>query len=255
MITGKHRRRTDVGCTCTVYCRVTRQPLSCEYGKPREQVLTASIKNLMLRMEELITQPYQNAVAASAPPLPAFSSASSTPHLLLTTASNFNIFTHLAHPATTNMANTSKSDRLLKCKGKSSASEPHPSTNPPSPPLTVSDLRKDPAIWYRVLLLIHDLQNFKHDTSSRNRLDETTHERYLSAPYFATDEDVAKVRGALTEDEGVTVDEAITKRLEGFLEKRRASGDMRPCGPHDLGPVFMECFGVEKGETAGEGFF
>lgn len=131
MITGKHRRRTDTRCTCTVYCRVTRQPLSCEYGKPREQVLTASIKNLMLGKEELFTQPYQNAVAASAPPLPAFSSASSTPQLLLTTASKINKFSHLAHPAIANMANTSKSDRPLKGKGKSSASQPQSTTNAP----------------------------------------------------------------------------------------------------------------------------
>lgn len=63
------------------------------------------------------------------------------------------------------------------------------------------------------------------------------------------------MRGALVDaEEGVSVDEAITKGLEGFLEKRKASGDMRPCGPHDLGPAFVKCFGVEKEEVGGESF-
>jgi hypothetical protein len=52
----------------------------------------------------------------------------------------------------------------------------------------------------------------------------------------------------------VTAEEAIKARLAGFLSKRKASGDARPCGPHDLAPVYMRVFGVAKAEIEDERF-
>ena len=53
---------------------------------------------------------------------------------------------------------------------------------------------------------------------------------------------------------GPTVEEAIQANLEDFLEKRRASGDARPCGPHSLLPIYCGLFGIEKGELKEESF-
>lgn len=49
-------------------------------------------------------------------------------------------------------------------------------------------------------------------------------------------------------DKEVTVEEAIHQRLANFFEKRRASGDSRPCGPHDMAPIYFSVFGIRKEE-------
>lgn len=51
-----------------------------------------------------------------------------------------------------------------------------------------------------------------------------------------------------------TVEDAIKFYLSSFLEKRKASGDSRPCGPHDLAPVYEFVFGISKEELSDEGF-
>jgi hypothetical protein len=51
-----------------------------------------------------------------------------------------------------------------------------------------------------------------------------------------------------------TVEQAINAALATFFEKRRASGDARPCGPHTLAPVYLEVFGLRRGDVADEGF-
>jgi hypothetical protein len=53
---------------------------------------------------------------------------------------------------------------------------------------------------------------------------------------------------------GITVEEAIKTRLAKFFEKRRASGDSRPCGPHDMVPIYERVFGVQKSELEDERF-
>ncbi|KAE8451623.1 hypothetical protein EG329_003080 [Mollisiaceae sp. DMI_Dod_QoI] len=53
----------------------------------------------------------------------------------------------------------------------------------------------------------------------------------------------------------ITIEQAIHTHLSSFLEKRKASGDSRPCGPHDLAPVYMSVFGVEKSEVEEGGFW
>ncbi|KAI2631570.1 putative C6 transcription factor [Hypomontagnella submonticulosa] len=51
-----------------------------------------------------------------------------------------------------------------------------------------------------------------------------------------------------------TVEEAIHTRLENFFQKRKASGDMRPCGPHDMAPVYESVFGISPTELNDERF-
>ncbi|TGO85137.1 hypothetical protein BPOR_0427g00070 [Botrytis porri] len=108
-----------------------------------------------------------------------------------------------------------------------------------------------------------------------HKFDNTTDELYISEPYF-TLEEAAQVKGTivpspiLTEipefeelefeggsehhvglhtpalgDEGpkeATVETAIKSCFQSFFEKRKASGDVRPCGPHDMGPIYRAIF-------------
>lgn len=52
----------------------------------------------------------------------------------------------------------------------------------------------------------------------------------------------------------MTVEDAIQSRLAGFLGKRKASVDARPCGPHDLGSIYLSVFGISKGDLKDERF-
>ncbi|KAK5734912.1 hypothetical protein LTR17_008545 [Elasticomyces elasticus] len=142
------------------------------------------------------------------------------------------------------------------------------------PGCTVAELRANQDLRYRICVLIHDLRNLKNDRSCSNRLEQTTDELYISAPYFSADEAVA-IKAAIvdatiteierdteTADETATTNsasagkttlaQAITSDLQNFFEKRKASADCRPCGPHDMVPVYLACFGIEKAEIEDE---
>ena len=122
-----------------------------------------------------------------------------------------------------------------------------------------------------------------HDAAAEKRLSSTTHELYISAPYF-TESEAIKVRTTLIdnagedatteEDQGtssfvknassfptnppcrekVTPEEAIHSKLGNFFKKRKASGDSRPCGPHDMVPIYLSIFGIGKEELKDERF-
>lgn len=52
----------------------------------------------------------------------------------------------------------------------------------------------------------------------------------------------------------MTIEQAIQSHLLNFLEKRKASGDARPCGPHDLAPLYRAVFGSSKDDLKDEKF-
>lgn len=54
--------------------------------------------------------------------------------------------------------------------------------------------------------------------------------------------------------ESSTVEEAIKESLAGLFDKRIASGDSRPCGPHDMAPIYEKVFNVEPSELREESF-
>ena len=141
---------------------------------------------------------------------------------------------------------------------------------------TLSTLRQDADLWYRINVLLHDLNNIGSDPFAEKRLSLTTHELYISAPYFSesgatkllsTVIDCA-TQVTVTEDESassieapsssslemIVLEEAIHNRLASFFDKRRASGDSRPCGPHDMLPIYASIFGIGKGELQDERF-
>lgn len=52
----------------------------------------------------------------------------------------------------------------------------------------------------------------------------------------------------------ITIEQAIKDCLHNFFDKRRANGDARPCGPHDLGPIYCAVFSIAKTELKDEKF-
>ena len=134
-------------------------------------------------------------------------------------------------------------------------------------PVTLSSLREDLDLWYRIRVLLYDLNNVK-DRLSEKRLSSTMNELYISEPYFR-DVDASKIRTALIneadvpdlfsngispEAQGITIEQALHHKLENFLDKRKASGDSRPCGPHDMVPIYGSIFGITKEDLGDERF-
>ena len=163
--------------------------------------------------------------------------------------------------------------------------------------VTLSDLRSNSDLWYKVSktnhllecpmlmgqlhVLLHDLCNIANDRVAEARTLQTVDELYISAPYF-TPEEAALIKAAVvspptlneipefealeleddanteikepTKEEAMTIEEAIKSCLQNFFEKRRASGDARPCGPHDMGPICKAVFGITTEDLKNEKF-
>ena len=132
--------------------------------------------------------------------------------------------------------------------------------------MTLSDLRKDLDLWYRINVLLYDLDNVK-DSPSEKRLSTTMSELYISEPYSG-DFEATKIRTALIHDPGesgrlvslstkvqeITIARALHYKLANFLDKRKASGDARPCGPHDMVPIYSSIFRITKENLGDERF-
>ena len=140
---------------------------------------------------------------------------------------------------------------------------------------TLSCLREDSDLWHRIHVLLYDLSKVARDPQSEKRLSLTLHPLYISEPYFS-DTDSTRILQAIidkptsyeatnppntsgdndsmTLTKEPTIEQAIYDRMTNFLDKRRASGDARPCGPHDLLPIYSAIFGIPKDELEDEGF-
>ncbi|KAL5354293.1 hypothetical protein ACLOAV_000381 [Pseudogymnoascus australis] len=151
--------------------------------------------------------------------------------------------------------------------------------------MSLSNLQARPVLWYKIHVLLYDLCNISKDHAAEARTLCTTDELYISAPYF-TPEEVVLIKKTVvsppvltdipefealeleenmdTEIEApskevapqktLTVEEAITSCLQNFFAKRRASGDARPCGPHDMGPIYRAVLGITTEELRNEKF-
>ncbi|KAL8831566.1 MAG: hypothetical protein Q9170_005235 [Blastenia crenularia] len=135
------------------------------------------------------------------------------------------------------------------------------------PATALTELQSNPNLWYRVQVLLHDLGNVGHDGLAEKRLSATTNELYISAPYF-TEAEAAQILdtqvkpGNLNEESiskapdipTATIQDSVHQRLANFFDKRKASGDLRPCGPHDMLPIYLDVFEVRKGGLKDERF-
>lgn len=144
-------------------------------------------------------------------------------------------------------------------------------------------------LGYRVRLLVYDLRNFTKDTGSQRRLDSTIDERYIGPPYLtaeqseivksaivdvpldpnaypalreymtaggedsnSSDKDDERNIGNLGSEK--SFESVLGILLNRFLDKRRASGDARPCGPHHLAPLYAALFGIRMDELQEDSF-
>ncbi|KAM3427448.1 hypothetical protein MY4824_009440 [Beauveria thailandica] len=136
-------------------------------------------------------------------------------------------------------------------------------------PTTTSAVAADPILGFKMRLLIHDFINVEKDANAARRIDRTTHPHYISLPYF-TQQQANVVEAAIVDtipvveqgqgqehlavlanvpsEQGQRFDAALEAYFQKFFEKRRASGDARPCGPHSLAPVYALLFGIDTKE-------
>ena len=140
---------------------------------------------------------------------------------------------------------------------------------------TLSRLREDSNLWYRIHILLYDFNNVAQDPQSEKRLSLTLHPLYISSPYFSDAEstrilqtiihDPTATSAPTTSDDDddrimtltrkeATIEQAIYDKMTNFLTKRKASGDARPCGPHDLVPIYGAIFSIAKDELEDERF-
>lgn len=103
-----------------------------------------------------------------------------------------------------------------------------------------------PTLWYRIHVLLFDLQHYTQRADSRNRLEAVVGPSYLGAPYFESQEAEAirtvDCRGKpLSQILQTRLDERLSRRMD----KRVESGDFRVCAAHDLAPVLGEQLGVD----------
>ena len=142
--------------------------------------------------------------------------------------------------------------------------------------INVSQIRQNDCLWYRLRVLLYDLHNIKRETQSQSRIEQTVDELYISEPYF-TALQAGHIKGLLVDIPQSTIQtssleqelsedkvsfqtqlpsvaEAISGQLSVFYEKRKASGDFRPCGPHDMLPVYQKAFGITRAELEDESF-
>ncbi|KFY44205.1 hypothetical protein V494_01583 [Pseudogymnoascus sp. VKM F-4513 (FW-928)] len=150
---------------------------------------------------------------------------------------------------------------------------------------TLSNLQENKILWFKIHVLLYDLCNISKDRAAEARTLCTTDELYISAPYFTPEEavlikntvvyppiltDIPEFETLELEKDidseasgpakrevtrmALTVEEAITSCLRNFFAKRRASGDARPCGPHDMGPIYKAVFGITTEELRDEKF-
>ncbi|KAF5574771.1 hypothetical protein FPANT_11619 [Fusarium pseudoanthophilum] len=162
-------------------------------------------------------------------------------------------------------------------KKKSKTNSTEASSSAPANSLTTtSTIAADPILGYRIRVLLHDFLSVTKDSRSEKRINSTTDEQYISVPYFdegqaavikaaIIDVDFAKHASAAADDiedidrdlisqQGKSFEAAVRTLLDGFLDKRRASGDARPCGPHHLAPLYAKFFGIDLEELKEDKF-
>lgn len=112
--------------------------------------------------------------------------------------------------------------------------------------LQLQDIAASPSLWYRVHVLLFDLQNFDHRPSSRTRLDQVIDPHYIGAPYFTPDETI-RLKNMPVHEKSFqqVVSERLAERLDRRMKKRSGSGDFRVCAAHDLAPIMADILRVD----------
>ncbi|KAF7169895.1 hypothetical protein CNMCM6106_004765 [Aspergillus hiratsukae] len=96
----------------------------------------------------------------------------------------------------------------------SSVPQNNDAENPPS----IADLQNNitfPTLWYRLHVLLYDLQHFNQRPDSRERLETVTDLSYIGPPYF-NDEETTAIKNTVVH--GKTVAQTIEQELQERLE-------------------------------------
>lgn len=191
-----------------------------------------------------------------------------------------------------NLASTMGKGKKKQRAGEASGtgSQPTPAPAPNTLVLkTTTAIASDSSLGYKFRVLLHDFLNITKDPNAGRRINATTDEHYISLPYFSPSE-ASVVKSAIVDvdlsqhqlsavmpaeiyiddEEGgagdsnlesaighikeKTFDEVVKALLQSFVDKRRASGDARPCGPHHLGPMYASLFGIDLKDIGDEKF-
>jgi hypothetical protein len=117
--------------------------------------------------------------------------------------------------------------------------------------IPVSDLQDAtifPTLWYRLHVLVFDLQHFNQRADSKERLENVSDTSYIGMPYFKPEEAVA-IKNTVVKEKGKKIsqiiEEELHKRLDRRNEKRINSGDFRVCAAHDLAPIIGSALGID----------
>ncbi|KAF4186750.1 hypothetical protein CNMCM8927_005027 [Aspergillus lentulus] len=116
--------------------------------------------------------------------------------------------------------------------------------NPPS----ITNLQNhitSPTLWYRLHVLLYDLQHFNQRPDSRERLETVTDLSYIGSPYFNDDETTA-IKNTVVHGKTLAqiIEQELHARLERRNKKRFDSGDFRVCAAHDLAPILASTLGT-----------
>ncbi|RHZ48597.1 hypothetical protein CDV55_101413 [Aspergillus turcosus] len=115
-------------------------------------------------------------------------------------------------------------------------------------PLSITSLRNSevsPTLWYRLHVLLYDLQHFNQRPDSRERLETVSDLSYIGSPYF-NDEETATIKNTLVHGKTIAqiIEQELQERLERRNKKRVDSGDFRVCAAHDLAPILAATLGT-----------
>ncbi|THX20668.1 hypothetical protein D6D17_00519 [Aureobasidium pullulans] len=120
------------------------------------------------------------------------------------------------------------------------------------PTPTISDLKSNNPLWWRIHVFTYDLRHYRERPDSLERLETIVDISYLSTPYF-NESEVTQLKSTLLST-GKTLEETIEQtlheRLNRRLKKRQESNDYRVCAAHDLAPIFEKAFGLEHKQLA-----
>ncbi|TIA22214.1 hypothetical protein D6C80_01441 [Aureobasidium pullulans] len=115
------------------------------------------------------------------------------------------------------------------------------------PTPTISDLKSNSPLWWRIHVFTYDLRHYRERPDSLDRLETIVDISHLSTPYF-NESEVTQLKstplsmGKTLEE---TIEQTLHERLNRRLKKRQESNDYRVCAAHDLAPIFEKAFGLD----------
>lgn len=114
---------------------------------------------------------------------------------------------------------------------------------------TVSNLQdtsRHPTLWYRIHVLLFDLQHFNQRPDSKERLENVVDPSYIGAPYFTAEEAIV-VKNTRIRDKILSeiIENELNERLNRRNKKRVESGDYRVCAAHDLAPIIGSSLAID----------